>query len=88
MRRDDDDGESIVDEGDGAVFHFAGGISFGVNIGEFFEFQGAFAGDGVEGVASEVEEGVSAQEFLGGIWDIAHARERVFHELWEGPQGV
>ena len=39
---DDDDGEAVVDEGDGAVFHFAGGVSFGVNVGNFFEFECAF----------------------------------------------
>lgn len=53
---DDDDGESVVDECDGAVFHFAGWICFGVNVCDFFEFKRAFECDGVVYVSSEVEE--------------------------------
>ncbi len=32
---DADAGESFVDEGVGAVFHLAGGVAFGVDVGDF-----------------------------------------------------
>lgn len=60
LRSDDDNGEAVVDEGDGTVFHFSGWVGFGMDVGEFFEFESALAGNGIERVASEVEERVSA----------------------------
>ena len=32
------DSEVGVDEGDGAVFHFSGGIAVGIDVGDLFEF--------------------------------------------------
>jgi hypothetical protein len=61
---DDEDGHIFVDEGDGAMFHFAGGVAFGVDVGDFFEFEGAFEGDGVVVAASEEE----AMIFMGEFW--------------------
>ena len=40
-------GEIGRNQGDGPVLHFAGGIAFGVDVGDFLELQGALEGDGV-----------------------------------------
>ena len=53
---DADDGEGFVDEGVGAVLHFAGGVAFGVDVGDFLELERAFEGDGVMDAAAEEEE--------------------------------
>lgn len=52
-----DDGGSGLEEGDGAVFEFRGVIAFGVDVGDFLEFERAFEGDGIHGAAAD-EEGV------------------------------
>jgi hypothetical protein len=44
---DDDDRHVFVNKGNGAVFHFAGWVAFGVDVGDFFEFEGAFERDGI-----------------------------------------
>ncbi len=36
-----------VEEGDGAVFEFAGGEAFGVDVGDFFEFECTFESGGI-----------------------------------------
>ena len=65
---EDDDGERLVDEGVGAVLHLAGGVAFGVDVGNFLELERAFEGDGVVDAAAEEEEvagvGVDAGEGL------------------------
>src|SRR5579883_2269134 len=65
---DDDDGQVLVDEGIGAVLHFAGGVALGVNVGDFLQLEGAFEGDGVVDAAAEEEKvlgaGVDLGEFL------------------------
>jgi hypothetical protein len=53
---DADDGEGLVDEGVGAVLHLAGGVAFGVDVGDLLELEGAFEGDGVVDAAAEEEE--------------------------------
>ncbi len=47
------------------MFHFAGGVAFGVDVAEFFEFECAFEGDGHHGAATE-EEDVAAFDDGGG----------------------
>ena len=59
---DADDGESFVDEGVGAVLHLAGGVAFGVDVGDLLELEGAFEGDGVVDAAAEEEEVVGGVE--------------------------
>ena len=34
----EDAGAVLTDEGDGAVFHFGGGVALGVDVGNFLEF--------------------------------------------------
>ena len=53
---DADDGEGLVDEGVGAVLHLAGGVAFGVDVGDLLELERAFEGDGVVDAAAEEEE--------------------------------
>ena len=52
---DENGGGVFVDEGDRAVFHFGGGVSFRMNITNFFEFERAFERDGEVDIAPEVQ---------------------------------
>ncbi len=56
VSRQHDHRQILVDQGVGSVLHFAGGIAFGVNVGDFFEFERAFESDGVMNTAAEVKE--------------------------------
>jgi len=64
---DADDGERFVDEGVGAVLHFAGGVAFGVDVADLFELEGAFEGDGVVDASAEEEEVARGAEGLGEV---------------------
>ena len=59
---DADYGEGFVDEGVGAVLHLAGGVAFGVDVGDLLELERAFEGDGVVDAAAEEEEVVGGGE--------------------------
>src|SRR5271165_7125039 len=65
---EDDDREIFVDEGVGAVLHFSGGIAFGVDVGDFFEFEGAFERDGIVNAATQVKKIGVAEELAGEIF--------------------
>lgn len=62
---DADYGERFVDEGVGAVLHLAGGVAFGVDVGDLLQLEGAFEGDGVVDAPAEEEEVVGAVEEFG-----------------------
>lgn len=64
---DADDGERLVDEGVGAVLHLAGGVAFGVDVGDLLELERAFEGDGVVDAAAEEEEVVRSVEEAGEV---------------------
>ena len=64
---DADYGEGFVDEGVGAVLHLAGGVAFGVDVGDLLELEGAFEGDGVVDAAAEEEEVVGGVEDFGEL---------------------
>ena len=65
--RDEDGGEFVGDEGDGAVFHFACAVAFGVDVADFLEFERAFEGGGQVVSATEEEGAVRvAKAFVGG----------------------
>src|SRR5262249_47994380 len=70
-----DYGHLLVDEGDGAVFHFAGGVAFGVDVGNLFELEGAFERNRVVVAAAEEEEvagvAVAAGDDL-DLWGVAY----------------
>ena len=65
---DADYGEGLVDEGVGAVLHLAGGVAFGVDVGDLLELEGAFEGDGVVDAAAEEEEVVGGVEDFGELF--------------------
>ncbi len=65
---DADYGEGFVDEGVGAVLHLAGGVAFGVDVGDLLELEGAFEGDGVVDAAAEEEEVVGGVEDFGELY--------------------
>ena len=50
------------------MFHFAGGIAFGMDVGDFFELECAFEGDGEVDAAAEVEEVASMGEAAGEVF--------------------
>ena len=64
---DADDGEVFVDEGVGAVLHLAGGVAFGVDVGDLLELEGTLEGDGVVDAAAEEEEVIGGGEDLGEV---------------------
>ena len=66
-RGDDDGGHPLIDQGDGAMFHLAGGIAFGVDVADLFEFERPFAGNGVVDAAAQVEEIVIVVELFGQL---------------------
>jgi hypothetical protein len=65
---DADDGEGFVDEGVGAVLHLAGGVAFGVDVGDLLELECAFEGDGVVDAAAEEEEVAGGVEEAGELF--------------------
>ena len=67
---DDDDGHFLVDEGDGTVFHFGGGIAFGMDVGYFFQFESAFECNGVVVATAKVDEVFAVGEHLGELVDV------------------
>ena len=81
---EDDDGEGFVDERVGAVLHLAGGVAFGVDVGNFLELERAFEGDGVVDAAAEEEEVAGVGELFGeGLATVVDGAEDVF-ELCRG----
>lgn len=64
--RGDEDGWGVwIDEGDDAVFEFRAGMAGGGEVGNFFEFEGGFEGDGVVCLATEEEEILGVGVFAG-----------------------
>ena len=57
-----DDGHVFVHQRQRAVFEFAGGVCFGVDVGEFFQFERTFGGERVVFAASQVEAAVAVFE--------------------------
>ena len=51
-----DDGKIFVDKRVRSVLHFAGGITFGMDVRNFFELQGPFERDGIMDAAAQVKE--------------------------------
>jgi hypothetical protein len=54
--RDNDDRHVLVDQGDGPVLELAGSIAFGVNVGDFLEFERPFERNRKAGPAAEIED--------------------------------
>ena len=64
LRGDADYWQRFVDEGVGAVLHLAGGVAFGVDVGDLLELERAFEGDGVVDASAEEEEVAGRAEGL------------------------
>ena len=64
---DADYGEGLVDEGVGAVLHLAGGVAFGVDVGDLLELEGSLERDGVVDAAAEEEEVARCRKVLGKV---------------------
>ena len=63
-----DDRQIFVDQRVRAVLHFARGVTFRVNVGNFLQLERAFQRDGVVDAATEVEEIGVAEELPGEIF--------------------
>src|SRR5439155_9704177 len=63
-RSDGDDGHTRVDEGDGPVLHLARRVSFGVDVRDLLELEGALEGQGEVEPAPQIEEVVAVDEAL------------------------
>jgi hypothetical protein len=60
------------------VLHFAGGIAFGVNVGNLLELERAFEGDGVVDAASEEKEVLGADISFRKLLALFIVRENLF----------
>src|SRR5207249_4324515 len=65
LDRDRDDWHVLVDQRDRTVFHLTGRVTFGVDVGELFQFERAFQGDRELDAAAEIQEVTLAMEPLG-----------------------
>ena len=59
------------------MLHLAGGVAFGVDVGNFFELQGTFECDRVVDAAAEEEEILGADILLGEIFTQFFVGEQV-----------
>ena len=75
QRREGYDWRHLVDQGDGTVLEFAGGIALGVDVGQFLELEGAFEGNGITGAATEIEHVPGAGDDLCQALDLRLAPE-------------
>ena len=50
------------------MLHFASGIAFSVDVGNFLELKGAFEGDGVVNAAAEIEEIGAAKKLASEVF--------------------
>ena len=65
------DRKILVDQGVRAVLHFAGGVAFGVNVGNFLELQRAFERDRVVDAARQIEKIGVAEELPRQVFEDA-----------------
>ena len=78
-RGDDDGGHPLIDQGDGTMFHLAGGVAFGVDVANLFELKRSFTGNGIVDAAAQVEEVVIFMELFGQL-AIETALPRLFQQ--------
>jgi len=58
----------------GPCFNLAGGVAFGVDVGDLLELECAFEGDGVVDAAAEEEEVVGGVEEAGELFALGGER--------------
>src|SRR5712671_4555784 len=66
---DGNDRSIRIDQCNGTVFHFAGGISLRVNIGNLLELERSLKSDGISEAAAQVEEIVEPAVLVGNSFD-------------------
>lgn len=83
MGSDEDYRHLGVYEGDRAMFHLGGRVSFGMDVGDFLELQGAFEGDWIVPSTTEVEEVAGVCEHLRKLLDLVVLEEDLLYLLWD-----
>ena len=64
-------GHILVNQGDGAVFHFGGGIAFSMDVGDFLQLQGTFEGDRIVLQTTEIQHVTHILVFLRDVLHMA-----------------
>ncbi len=88
IRRNDDNRHVFVNQRDGAVFHLARCVTFGVDIGNFFQLQRAFKCDGIGRAAAEVKHVACLRNLLGHGLDFVVMTQQLRHAGRGFAQGV
>ena len=83
-RGDDHAGHLLIDQGYRTVFHLGGGITLGVDVGDFLKFQSSFECGGVVVAATEIEEVAGIGEYVGELLDAGSELEHFLDGLGEG----
>ena len=79
MRGDDHHGHIRIDECDGAVLHLGGRIAFGMDVGDFLQFQGSFQCYRITEAATEIEEIARVGERAAQVGNTVVELEHLFH---------
>ena len=69
VRRQHDDRHVLVDEGNGPVLHLAGGIAFGVDVGNLLQLERAFERQRIGAAAAEIEHVACLGDLYGDLAD-------------------
>ena len=77
VRRDHDHRHVLVDQRDRPVLQLAGGIAFGVDVGDFLELERAFERQRIAGAAAEIEHVAALREIARQLLDLRLERERL-----------
>src|SRR3569623_1348601 len=75
-----------IDQRERAMLEFAGGIGLGVDVGDLFQFERAFHGDGILRTPAEEQGVVLVGEILGELLDLAVERERLLDPARNGDE--
>ena len=70
------------------MFEFARRVRFGVDVGQFFQFERAFGGDGVVFAAPEVEAAVAVLQRFGRLGDLGFEGEDVLQQARQVVEGL
>ena len=88
VRRNDDHRHGFVDQRDGTMLEFAGGIAFGVDVGNFLELERAFQCDRKAGAAAEIKHVLHLGEIMRELFDLRLERQRLRHQARHLDQGM
>ena len=88
MRGQDEDWHTVVNQRNGAVFHFCRGVALGVDVGDLLEFQGALQSHGVEVSAAQVDGVLRKLIGSGHLADVSLAVEDLRYEVRHAQEAV